>query len=750
MDEVPNSEPLSDDELKQRFLSTNTLFVGPDAKLLADHHIQARSEREQRVLAATTADDHLFEEIRGALQSSLDETFEVTGNSIVSPAAKFGDMTVTMFTANADLSLASIRGVIGFCAASGLPIRYVLKYFADNPTVGIREGDMFLTNDPFYGGIHSPDQISFMPVYYEERLIAWVAIGLHEGENGAKEPGGMGPAMESPWDEGIKMPPIRIAENRRLKFDLVNYLQNSSRDPRLVGADLKVRLSSLRRVEQRIHGLCDTYGADAVVGTLRQNLEYIADEAGRRVAELPEGTVRTQIFLDSTMREDVLIRLYAEISVRDGRLICDFRGSSPQINNRPINAPLTSIKVGVMMGLLSFIWPDMPRSLAVLEPVDIIATPGSVGNATRDVPTCLNMQVMFKAITLTQIALVKLGFGLPRHYGVPIAPWFNQPVSFLYGGVTQHYEQTGNVCADLNGFPGGAKWNEDGQHSMTPSFAAYVDTGETELIEEDLPFVQIISKRLLEDNCGFGKFRGGSGYQFSVSNRFSDIWGFSGIAGGSKFSSVAGMFGGYGSPCYPIAMVKDVNVFDELAKAPDGFSPSIIDLMNGQPFENATYKTHRSALPFEMARKGELYMQSQGAGGGWGDVLDRDPELVMKDLAEGIISHETARDIYQVVYDENRLVLDQTATGEARAAERRNRLASSLSYQDFIDGWNKNTPPQGIPYFGAWGDDLDTLYANGATMSADDIQPIFMPDPRDVRIAELEARLAQRGGRSKG
>jgi N-methylhydantoinase B/oxoprolinase/acetone carboxylase alpha subunit len=741
MDDILKSQSLTDEELKQRFLSTNTLFVGPDPELLADHHIQARSAREQRVFE-TAADDHLFDEIRCGLQSALDETFEVTANSIVSPAAKFGDMTVTLFTAAGDLSLASIRGVIGFCAASGFPIRYVLKYFADHPTVGVRAGDMFHANDPFYGGVHSPDQISFMPIYYEHELIAWAAIGLHEGENGSKEPGGMGPAMESPWDEGVKMPPIRVAEDGQLKFDLVNYLQNSSRDPRLVGADLKVRLSSLRRVERRVHAICDSYGADAVVGTLRQNLEYIAGEAARRIAELPEATVRAQIFLDSTMREDALIRLYAEYSVRDGRLICDFRGSAPQIHNRPINAPITSIKIGIMMGLLSFIWPEMPRSLAVLDSIDVIATPGSVCDATRDVPTCLNMQVMFKAITLTQVALVKLGFGLPHRYAVPIAPWFNQPVAFLYGGVTQHYEQTGNVCADLNGFPGGAKWNEDGQHSMTPSFAAYVDTGETELIEEDLPFVQLISKRLLKDNCGFGKFRGGAGYEFSVSNRFSDIWGFSGIAGGSKFSSVPGVFGGYGSPTYPIAMIKGVNIFDQIDAARDQFTPSLVDLMNGRPFEGATYKTHRGALPFEMARKGELYMQSQGAGGGWGDVLDRDPALVMKDLVEGLISDETAQDVYKVVYDGDRRILDEAATRKARDAERKTRLERSLSYQDFVEAWNTDAPPEGVPYFGAWGEDLDTLHANGALLSADDIRPIFMSDPRETRIAELEARLA--------
>ncbi len=633
--------------------------------------------------------------------------------------------------------------MIGFCAASGFPIRYVVKHFESEPSVGVRAGDMFIANDPFYGGIHSPDQTSFMPIYHDGERIAWAAVGLHEGENGAREPGGMGPGVESPWDEGIKMPPIRVAENNRLRLDLVNYLQNSSRDPRLVGADLKVRLSALRRVETRVRALCETYGADAVVGTLRQNLEYVAAEAGRRIRELPEGTVRGQIFLDTTMREDALIRFHAAISVRAGRLICDFRGCAPQFVNRPINAPITSIRVGIMMGLVSFIWPDMPRSLAVLDPVDIIATPGTVANATRDVPTCLNMQVMFKAITLTQMALTKLGFGLPRHYGKPIAPWFNQPVSFIYGGITQHLEHTGNVCADLNGMPGGAKWDADGEHSMAPSFAAYVDTGETELIEEDLPFVQVISKRLLADNCGFGKFRGGAGYEFSVSNRYSEAWGFLALAGGSKFSTTPGMFGGYGSPTYPIAMIKGIDVFAAIERDPSRFRASMIELMNERPFPDATYRSHRAALPFEMTRKGELYLQSQGAGGGWGDVLDRDPRRVVQDLEEGIISFATARDLYCVVCDPHTFALDEPATAAARAVEREERLRRSRPYEEFVRDWNRDGPPARVPYYGAWGDDVETLYAGSSTMRADAIRPVFLPDPREQRIEALEARLRE-------
>ncbi|HYF59377.1 MAG TPA: hydantoinase B/oxoprolinase family protein, partial [Burkholderiaceae bacterium] len=623
------------------------------------------------------------------------------------------------------------------------PIRYILKHFGDRPDVGVNEGDGWISNDPFYGGVHSPDQSVALPVFHGGELVAWVSIGMHEGENGAREPGGMGASIESPWEEGLKLPPVRFAEGREIRPDFLNFMQNQSRDPRLVGADLKVRLTAAVRIERRLQALCEEYGADALIGALRQNVEFVSAEVHRRVAELPEGTVRGQIFLDTTMREDALLRFYTEISVRDGKLVIDFSGSAPQIQNRPINAPITSMQVGAMMGLLSFVWPDLPRTLAVLDAVEIIAPPRTVTNATPDVPTCLNMQVLFKTITLIQVALVKLGFGTPQGYAVPTAPWFNQPVTFMYGGLTQHLEVVGNVCAELNGMPGGAHHDADGEDSIAPNFAAKVDMGETEASEESFPFVQLISKRLLRDNCGFGRFRGGGGFAFSVANRFSDIWGFGAVAGGSRFPTVPGIFGGYSSPVYPIASVRGIDIFETLEDPDAALDASLVDIMNEQPFPGGRYETGPAAMPFTPAGKGELFLQAQGAGGGWGDVLERDPQAVMRDLEHGAISHETARDIFCVVYDPERLIVDEAATEQARSALRAQRLEQSLPYDEFVAQWSRPEPPPGVPYFGAWGEDRDVLWAAGQSFGADQIPSIVMPDPRELRLAELEARLRE-------
>ena len=152
-------------------------------------------------------------------------------------------------------------------------------------------------------------------------------------------------------------------------------------------------------------------------------------------------------------------------------------------------------------------------------------------------------------------------------------------------------------------------------------------------------------------------------------------------------------------------------------------------------------------MPFEICAEGEVYMICQGAGGGYGDVLERDPQLVMKDLREDLMSHENARDIYKVVYDAQSLVVDEEATAELRAACRRERIARGKPFDQFCQEWVTAEPPQDLPYFGSW-DDTTQIYATTmgqrVKMPADQMQGAFMLDPKDVRIAELEAQLAAR------
>ena len=104
----------------------------------------------------------------------------------------------------------------------------------------------------------------------------------------------------------------------------------------------------------------------------------------------------------------------------------------------------------------------------------------------------------------------------------------------LFGGVTQHGEFVGNVWAYLNGMGGGARAHRDGENAMALIFAAMADIGEQEIIEEDVPFLQLTSKKIKRDNQGFGKHRGGMGYEIAVTAKGTQMWGFATVSGGSK------------------------------------------------------------------------------------------------------------------------------------------------------------------------------------------------------------------------
>ena len=235
------------------------------------------------------------------------------------------------------------------------------------------------------------------------------------------------------------------------------------------------------------------------------------------------------------------------------------------------------------------------------------------------------------------------------------------------------------------------------------------------------------------------------GYEQIATMRDSNLWGFMTGCEGSLFSSAQGLFGGYSCPSYQLCKIKGINIFEELKKNPKLVKEwDMLYLMNEQPIPGGKYSSHDMGMTFELCQEGEIYMICQGSGGGYGDVLERDPELVMKDLREDLMSHDIARDLYKVVYDEATLIVDVEATEAARNAYRKERIARGKPFDQFCKDWVKAEPPAQLPYYGSW-DDTKVIYASSAgqriKMDADKLQGVFMLNPKDLRIAELEAQV---------
>lgn len=715
----------------QEFLRSNILFRGPDPEIMKNHRLSPRTELEERALSANT-DLITKTVIRNRLQICANEAKEMLSHIASAPGAKWGDLITGIFTANGDLALAASNGVLIFSVLAHHPIKYIMKYWKDEPTVGVRDGDIFMHNDSRFGNVHNTDQSCLMPVFYKDELVAWVGSIIHEGENGACEPGGMPSAAEHPYDEGLKISPVKVGENFRFREDLVTYFQNSVRDPKLQLEDMRAKLAATLRIRSRLLETIEEYGVEAVVGVLRETLEYTSAEVRRRLDALPDGKVRVVLFPDNTLREPALLKVNCTVEIKGDEMVIDLRGSAPEVLNRSINTVLASLKGMVCQVFLNFIWPDLPRNQAVLEPIRFLTDEHSAYNCSPEAPNAVSMMTFFPAFTMVEHCMMKFLFN-NMHNGNPAkatdvhAGWWNMISGFLYGGYTQHGYYVGNITTDINGMSGGARWNRDGEHSITPIFCAMADLGELELLEDELPNLGLSYRRLMQDNQGFGKYRSGHGYQQVLTYQNSPLWGFANITIGSKFPSTIGLFGGYASHCYPLCRVKGVNTLEEMRKDPEKIHYDIVDIMNKKPFPGE-YSTHHTGLQFELAQPGELYMQVQGAGGGYGDVLERDPQLVMKDLQQGLISEWVARNIYRVAYDPDTLVVNEEETERLRREEREARLKRGKPFNEFVKEWARPEPPEDLPFYGCW-DNPGEIYGGSPAvkMPADKLRGVYMP-----------------------
>ena len=233
----------------------------------------------------------------------LDEAMEVFVRASRSYFGVSGDSMVAIFTANGDLINAAC-GTYLHAIIQPIIIKFIRKYYSENP--GIRDGDIWYTNDALYGGIHNPDQVALMPIFHQGKLIAWSSAALHTTETGATEPGGMPVSAKSRFEEGLNLPPIKIGENFEIRQDFMEmYSAYGMRAPAMFISDLRARCTTADRVRYALLELADKRGADFVVGLFRKMSDTAEAGARKIVKDFPTGNSGRWC---STMRSGGLLR----------------------------------------------------------------------------------------------------------------------------------------------------------------------------------------------------------------------------------------------------------------------------------------------------------------------------------------------------------------------------------------------------------------------------------------------------------
>ena len=614
-----------------------------------------------------------------------------------------GDAAVGIYTRQGDLAI-GIMGTQLHLINASIGIKWMMRHFFEEPSVGIREGDMFYANDALYGGIHSCDQILFMPVFRDGRLIAWVAAASHETETGACEPGGIPPGAKSRYDEGLILSPIRIAENYTLKADLMEMMENRVRDPRMQTLDIKARAAAAHILERRCHEIIDKKGVDFLVGSMRRMIDEGVVAARQKLAALNDGVYRCDIFLENTGEGKYgLVRCRVEAEKRGDRCTIRFYGSPRVLYGNFNMFPHMMIAMFACYLFQFFFW-ELPATTGYYEAFEFEFQEDSFFMADPEDATSLGVATHAQVQTAVHVCFEKMKFGSAYHDFVS-AGWPGTSNTVAVGGVDKDGMPFSAWDQGIpNGVGIGARWDSDGIDVAGFIWCGIGEFLDSEQIEHNYPLLPVFRSQYWKDAAGFGKFRGGR--SMNAMYRLHGVPAAVAVAiGGFSGRPVSpGLFGGYPSRPTATAFIRGSNL-DELVAG--GESPH--DIYDTVERLQGDWQVKHSNSGLEFLAEGDLMLTCAPSGPGYGDVLERDPELVMQDLRQFSITHRTAHDVFKVVYSDTSLVVDSEATEQARAQERQARLEQGTPYDEWLEGWTARRPPERVlTYYGEWPDGLST------------------------------------------
>lgn len=537
-------------------------------------------------------------------------------------------------------------------ACAGFAVKRIIERFEDHG--GIHPDDIFLLNDPYLAAIHQSDVYMISPIHFRERLVGWSATFVHVMDIGAMSPGGNSPGATEICHEGIRIPGIKLVDRGELRQDLFDAFINMTRQPVMVGLDLKCEIAANNVAKSRMQSLYEQFGPELVTAVSQEMLHYSEAILRKRIAEIPDGSWSDI----GTIHAGDTWKVQVNLTKKDDRLLFDFTGSSPQAK-KGINLPYHATFGACYEAILCTLAYDLPKNHGALKPIEVIAPPGTVVNPTPPAPVSLNTTSGGATVKfVANSAIMQMLATSEKWQGEVMALNAGHRLA-RHAGVNQHGKYYVSTLSEgaLDGT--GARSYKDGD-----------DTGRglschnIEWLEANFPLLYLF-RRNTKGGAGAGRYRGGTGGESALTVHDAPEGKIKGVALGvaGLRNSGQGMFGGYPGAPSLLVLREATRVAEMIEKEK---LPDQLDEVGG---------TARQ-LPyceFDIGKNEVLYMR-MSSGGGYGDPLEREPERVLNDVENGIVSIEEAREIYGVVLARNDLVLDLAATERERARLRQERL----------------------------------------------------------------------------
>jgi N-methylhydantoinase B len=615
---------------------------------VTETYVLGPSERDWSELdRPLTVDPITFEVLRHKLEAINQEQAitlkAISASPIVTDASDFN--TGLYLPDGAIVSMGP--QVVYHSGAMPIVIEHVIRDCAENP--GIAENDMFVVNDPYKGPVHHPDIALVAPIHHLGELIGWAGAAAHEVDVGGMSAGSISVRAHEKQQEGLMMPPLKLVHAGRLRSDLWRLILNMTRQPEMVGLDLQGFIASNVVAKRRVLSLIGEYGLEPVLGTMTELIRYSERRFRQRLLELPDAEVRSRGFVDHDGHQNRIYRVDVRAEKRGDVLRFDFSDSSPQAPGF-INCTASTLLGAVFGGVAPILGREIPWNHGILNAIEIVAPEGLVCNATAPAPTgSATIATGWVVVSTVVHALSKLVSLSARHHRYAQAVTNGAFDALVIGDRNQYGERYGTQVMDAQLGGGGATATGDGIDQSGGFVTPRPDIPNVEASEMHGPMLYL-HRSFFCDSGGDGCWRGGRAAGLAFTPHGVERLRCTLTTQGVEVPVSPGLFGGWPGRCNEHVVIRDTALPELIARgalaierSPENGAVELAEL-------GGTLERLPAKLELEL-RPGDILSYSWSGGGGFGDPLERDPELVRRDVALGIISEHRARHVYGVPGD---------------------------------------------------------------------------------------------------
>lgn len=465
------------------------------------------------------------------------------------------------------------------------------------------EGDVFCTNDPYAGGQHLPDIMTFRSVVVDGRPVAICGALGHHLDVGGRGSGSYGADATEIYQEGFRISPCRIATAGELNPLFFQLLRPNIRVPQKTIADLRAQLASLDIGQADVLRLVGRYGTERFSAAMADIIDQSEQRMRQLVSAFPEGTFVAEDWIDGDGLDDEPVQIRVAVSAHGSDLVVDFEGTGDQVRG-PVNSPIAATESAVYFAVLSTLGPGLSSNHGCYKPIQVRAPRGSVVNPVEPAPVVGRNVICHRIVNVITAAI---GDALP-----------NQAAADYYGNSNVYILSTKgddgrpNVLFEIEVGGWGARVDRDGNDCLSAGVHNLMNNP-IELTEREFP-MRVVSYEFRSDAGGAGAFRGGLGVK-----RVMEV--LQGCELSAQFDRIKfaprGHAGGHDGARARISVVHD-----GVERALPG-----------------------KVLAHPLARGDLVIVETQG-GGGFGPPGERDVDLIRRDLRDGKLTGEQAAAAY--------------------------------------------------------------------------------------------------------